>query len=258
MRTTDAILKELGSDNIDLTPELLADAARDEAAVARLVALCDRGAERARSLTAHEANLVRWAPYVFAEVGCPTLIRPLVALFSLKERFAHHLLSEYAAYDAPSIFLRLAGADVTKAFASVVRAREADPELRVTPLLACGAAWAHGVLSRDEALAPLRAELRRLAGPAVAETEPQAWFDTVLDAALDLHPADLRDELAAAAETWELDESWEEELREALADTRQDALLRFRESFPRFDKAVEFVERWDALDAELDADESAR
>ncbi len=255
MRTPDAILKELGSDNIDLTPELLADAAGDETVVAKLVALCDRGAEKPRALTAYEANLVRWAPYIFAEVGCPTLIRPLAGLFSLKERFAHHLLSEYAAYDAPIIFMRLAGAEVTKAFSSVVRSQGADPELRVTPLLACGAAWAHGLLSRAEAIEPLRAELTRLARPEIAETEPQAWFDIVLDAALDLHPEDLKDELAAAAATWELDESWEDELREALGETQQDARLRFRDSFPRFDKAVEFVERWDQLDAELDEGE---
>ena len=252
MRTPDAILKELGSDNIDLTPELLADAAGDETVVAKLVALCDRGAEKARSLTAYEANLVRWAPYVFAEVGCPTLIRPLVGLFSLKERFAHHLLSEYAAYDAPIIFMRLGGADVTKSFAAIVRSQGADPELRVTPLLACGAAWAHGLISRDEALAPLRAELVRLAKPEIAESEPQAWFDIVLDAALDLHPEELREELSAAAATWELDASWDDELREALSGTQQDARLRFRDSFPRFDKAVEFVERWDQLDSELD------
>lgn len=253
MRTTDSILKELGSDNIDLTPELLADAAGDPAVLEKLVALCDRAAEKPRSINSYEGNLVRWAPYIFAEVGCPTLIRPLVGLFSLKERLADHLLGGYSAYDAPSIFMRIAGADTPKAFAGVVRAKDAAAELRVAPILASGAAWAHGIIDREAALAPLRAELVRLAKPETAEGESQAWLDTLLDAALDLHPAELVEELGAAAKTWELDAEWEEELKGALADTQQSARLRFREEFPRFDKAVEFVERWEQLDAEIDA-----
>lgn len=253
MRTTDAILKELGSDTIDLTAELLADAAGDEAVVAKLVATCDRAAEKPRAMTAYETNLVSWSPYIFAEVGCPTLIRPLVALFALKERLAHHLLGGYAGHDAPSIFMRLAGAEVTKAFAAVSRSQEAAPELRIAPFLAGATAWAHGIIDRDTALAPIRAELVRLANPAIAETEPQSWFDSVLDTALDLHPAELKAELDAAAKTWELDEEWETELAEALADTQQNARLRFREAYPRFDKAIEFIERWEQIDAEADA-----
>lgn len=252
MRTPDAILKELGSDNIDLTPELLADAAGDESVVATLVTLVDRVAEKPRSATSYESNLVSWAPYVFAEVGCSTLIRPLAALYSQKGRFTDHLLGGYASYDAPSIFLRLAGQDVAKAFASVLRSREAAPELRVAPIMAAGAAWAHGLISRDEALAPLRAELNRLAKPESPEEEEQEWLDIVLDAALDLHPEELKTELAAVAENWGLDEDWDAELTEALADTQRNALLRFRENYPRFDKAIEFVERWEELDAELD------
>ena len=224
--------------------------------MAKLVAVCDRAAEKPRAMTAYETNLVSWSPYIFAEVGCPTLIRPLVGLFALKERLAHHLLGGYAASDAPSIFMRLAGAETPKAFAAVLRSKDAAPELRIAPILASGAAWAHGLVDREAALAPLRAELvgygqtRRLRKPRLRRGWTSCWTPRST-----CTTAELTEELAAAARTWELDESWDEELAEALADTQQNARLRFREAYPRFDKAVEFIERWDELDDEAESGE---
>lgn len=257
MRTPEQIIKELGVDDVDLSAELLADATHDETVVAKLVALCDRAAEKPRSLTAHEANLVSWAPYIFAEIACPTFIRPLLGVCKLKDRLARHLLGGYAAFDMPCIFVRLAGDEVTKKFTSLLRTRDAAPELRIAPIMACACAWAHGIVGRDDATALLRAELKRLADPETAEAESDEWLDAVLDAALDLNPSDMRAELDAVAATWGFDEAWTVELEEACAIDMRDTHIALRSAYPRLDKAIDFVERWAELDAEEDADPQA-
>lgn len=252
MLSTDDILRRLGADDPELDEALFAAAAASPEVIAKLSALCERAASRPRSLTSHDGNLVAWAPYVFAEAGDPDTLRPLLGVCRLRERHARHVLGGYAAYDLPSIFLRLAGDGVTTRLASLLRTRDAAPELRIAPAMACVAAWAHGLISREEALKPLREELARLADPEIAEAESDVWVDTVLDAALTAHPADLKDALDAAAETLGLDESWDDEYAGAAKETLEETRLALRSEYPRLGKAVGFIAGWDAIDAEAD------
>ena len=88
------------------------------------------------------------------------------------------------------IFLRLAGAEVGQKFGSLVQTYRGAPEVRVAPILAAGAAWAHGLISRNSALAPAARGTGTHGGDSYAEAQDDEWFDTLLDAALGLNPGD--------------------------------------------------------------------
>lgn len=252
MSTPDAILAQLGSDSIELSPELFAEAAKNPEVIAKLVALVKRAAEKPGSFSKRETNIVSWAAYIFAENGSPELVAPLLALGDLKEDDARKFTGAYADYDLPVIFLRLGGAEVGKVFGSLIQTYNGAPEVRVAPILAAGAAWAHGLISREAATAPLREELERMANDSYAEAQDDEWFDTLLDAALGLNPGDLEDELNALSEYWGLEDDWDAEFAEAAQEAEEDTKARLREMFPRFTTAMQFIERWDAIDAEGD------
>jgi hypothetical protein len=250
MIPSDDLLAKLGSDSIEPSEALFSSAAKNPEVVAKLVALVKRAAEKPGSFSKRETNLVSWASYVFAENGSAELIAPLLALGDLKEDDARKFTGAYADYDLPVIFLRLGGAEVGKKFGPLVQTYNGAPEVRVAPLLAAGAAWAHGLISRAEATAPLREELERMANDSYAEAQDDEWFDTLLDAALGLNPGDLEDELSALSEYWGLEDDWDAEFVAASQETEEDTKARLREMFPRFSTAMQFVERWDAIDAE--------
>lgn len=250
MYTTESILRELGSDAIEPSPALFAAAAADEGALESLVALVNRAATAPKSLNKAEVNRVSWAPYVFAENGGARFVAPLVALGGLKAEAVRKFTGAYADYDLPSIYLRLGGKSVVTAFGPVVQTFEGAPEVRIAPILAAGAAWAHGLIKRDAALALMLDELTRMSDELYADAQDDEWLDAVLDAALELHPAGLEDALEELREYWGLEADWDEELEAALDETEAEAKARLRESFPLFTKAVDFVERWEAIDAE--------
>lgn len=250
MISPDDLLAKLGSDSIEPSDALFGAAAKSPEVVAKLVALVKRAAEKPGSFSKRETNLVSWAAYVFAENGSPELIAPLLALGDLKEDDARKFTGAYADYDLPVIFLRLGGAEVGVKFGPLIQTYQGAPEVRVAPILAAGAAWAHGLISREAATAPLREELERMANDSYAEAQDDEWFDTLLDAALGLNPGDLEDELNALSEYWGLEDDWDAEFVEASQETVEDTQARLREMFPRFTAAMQFVERWDAIDAE--------
>jgi hypothetical protein len=250
MTSTDRILQQLGSDSSELTPELFAEAAKNPEVITKLVTLVKRAAEKPGSFSKRETNLVSWAGYVFAENGSPELIAPLLALGELKEDDARKFTGAYADYDLPVVFLRLGGAEVGTKFGALIQTYQGAPEVRVAPILAAGAAWAHGLISREAATAPLREELERMANDSYAEAQDDEWFDALLDAALGLNPGDLEDELSALGEYWGLEDDWDGEFVEASREAEEDTKARLRDMFPMFTTAMQFIERWDAIDAE--------
>lgn len=249
MHTTDSILRELGSDAIEPSPELFAAAAGDVATLDTLTALLSRAAVAPMSLNKSEVNRVSWAPYVFAENGSARFVAPLVALGGLKADVVRRFTGAYADYDLPSIYLRLGGREVVTRFGAVVQTYEGAPEVRIAPILAAGAAWAHGLISRREALAPLLDELARMSDEFYADAQDEEWLDAVLDAALELHPAGLEDALEELREYWGLEEDWDAEFAEAIEESEADAKARLRDAFPCFTRAVDFVSRWESIDA---------
>lgn len=252
MLSSDHILKELGSDSAELSAELFAAAAGNPDVLARMTALIARAVEKPGSLNKRDVNVVSWAGYVFAENGSAQSIAPLVALGGLKAKAVRPLIGAYADFDLPCIYLRLGGADVVTAFGPVVQTFEGAPEVRIAPILAAGAAWAHGLISRDAGLLLIREELARLTDEFYADAQDEEWFDTVLDAALELHPAGLEDALEALREDWDMQEDWDEELAEALEESEAEAKARLRDTFPLFTKAIAFVDRWEQIDAEAE------
>ncbi len=250
MTNSESILRDLGSDTLEPSPELFEAASRDEVVIAKLTELLDRSVARPGSLSRREVNVASWAPYVFAQNGSPALLRPILAVGSLREEAARPLLGAYADRDLPVILLRLAGNTVAEVAAPLVQTYRGAPEVRVAPILAAGAAWAHGLISREAALAPLRDELERMANDSYADAQDDEWLDTVLDAALLLNPAGLEDSLEALREYWGMEDDWDEELEACLEQTEEEVTSRLRELFPTLTRAIEFVERWDAIDAE--------
>ena len=57
-----------------------------------------------------------------------------------------------------------------------------------------------------------------------------------------------------SANTGGLQDDWDAEFAEAAGESEEDTKARLRGQFPRFTRAIEFVERWDKIDAEDDAD----
>lgn len=250
MYTTERILRELGSDAIEPSPALFAAAAADGATTDALVTLVNRAASAPQSLTKSEVNRVSWAPYVFAENGGARFVAPLVALGSLKAGPVRRFTGAYADYDLPSIYLRLGGKSVVAAFGPVVQTFEGAPEVRIAPILAAGAAWAHGLIKRDAALTLMLEELTRMSDETYSDAQDDEWLDTVLDAALELHPAGLEDALEELRDIWGMEEDWDAELEAALDETEAEAKARLRDTFPIFTTAVDFVGRWETIDAE--------
>ena len=132
LRTPDAILKELGSDNIDLTPELLADAANDEAVVAKLVAVCDRAAEKPRAMTAYETNSQSWSPYIFAGSGLPDADRPACRVVPAEANVSRTTYYwGLRLWTCRAFSVRLAGGDA-EGFRRRVAVKGRGSELRIT------------------------------------------------------------------------------------------------------------------------------
>lgn len=254
MTDTERLLRDLGSDSVELSPELFAAAAQDEGVLAKLRELLLREADRPGSLSRREVNLASWAAYVFAENGSPALLAPLLAAGGLREDAARRVFGAYADRDLPCILLRLAGDTVADATTPLLQTYRGAPEVRVAPVLAAGAAWAHGLISREAALRPLREELERMANDSYADAQDDEWLDTLLDAALFINPAGVEDDIEALREYWGLEDDLDAELAAAEEETEDAVKSRLREMFPLFTRAMQFVERWDAIDAE-DGDE---
>lgn len=250
MSDSENILRQLGSDSVELTPELFAAAARDPEVLAKLESIVKRAAESAGSVSKREVNLVSWAPYIFAENGSPERIPLILALGDLREKEAQKFFGAYADFDLPIILLRLAGERVGEVFAPLTSTYAGAPEVRVAPILAAGAAWAHGLISREAAIAPIRAELERMAHDSYADAQDDEWLDALLDAAVAINPGDLEDDIDLLREYWDLQEDWDEEFAETSAEFAEDTQERLRDLFPRFTTAMEFIERWDEIDAQ--------
>ena len=251
--TSKTLLDALGSDAIEPSDALFAAAAKDPAVITALRELAERAARNPRGPDARDVNRLSWAPYVFAENGDPALAAPLYALLDQKADDVRRFAGAYADFDLPSIMLRLAGAKVVPVFGQLVQTYRGAPEVRIAPLRAAAAAWAHGLISRREALAPFVEELGRMADESYAEIQDDEWFDTLLDAVLEVHPAGLEETVEALREEWGLQEDWDAELAEALEESEAAARSRLRETFPRFDRAMPFIERWDVIDS-MDAE----
>ena len=247
--TSEDILKALGSDSVELTPELFARAAAEPEVIAKLVELARRAAEKPGSVGKRETNLVSWAAYVFAENGSRDLAAPLFALCDTRADSVRKFAGAYADLDLPVIFLRLAGAEVTPVFGQLVQTYGGAAEVRIAAIRAAGAAWAHGLVSRDAALLPLIEELGRMCDENYAEVQDDEWFDTLLDAALELNPDGLEDALEALREYWNMQDDWDAELEDALAEPLEATAARLRDTFPRFTGAMQFIDRWDVIDA---------
>lgn len=252
MNDTERLLRDLGSDAVELSPELFAAAAKDDGVIAKLREILLREADRPGSLSRREVNLASWAAYVFAENGSPSLLAPILAIGGLPEDAVRRVLGAYADRDLPVILLRLAGDTVADTTTPLLQTYRGAPEVRVAPILAAGAAWAHGLLSRDAALKPLREELERMANDSYADAQDDEWLDTVLDAALFLNPAGVEDDIEALREYWGLEDDLDAELAAAEDEQEEDVKSRLRDMFPLFTRAMQFVERWDAIDAEED------
>lgn len=250
MIPAERILSDLGSDTLAPTPEFFAAAASDPRVLAALRDLAARAVRDPRALRRDERNRVSWAPYVFAENGSPEIAAAFFELGDHPEDRTAPLLGEYAEHDLPCLLLRLAGARVHEVFGRWVQTYRGAPEFRAAPLLAGGAAWAHGLISRERALVPLREELSRMADEAYADAQDETWLDTLLDVVLELHPAGLDEELDELAEHWGLEGDWEDELAEAATETESQARARLRDTFPRLATVADFVSRWERIAAE--------
>lgn len=253
--TPDDIYKTLGSDSVELTPELFAEAAKSPEVLEKLKALVTRAASQPSSLGKIDTNRVSWAAYVFAENGSKAFAAPLFALCDTKAEPARKFAGAYADLDLPVIFVRLAGKEVVNVFGQLVQTYGGAAEVRVAAIRAAGAAWAHGLISRREALTPLVEELSRMCDETYAEVQDDEWFDTLLDVALELNPDGLEDALEALREYWDMQDDWDAELEDALEESLDDAQARLREIFPLYTHAMQFIDRWDVIDsAEDDAE----
>lgn len=246
--TSADILKALASDSIEPTPELFATAAKDPAVLERLAEIAGRAASNPKNVFGRDVNVASWAAYVFAENGDRSLAKPLYAMLDLPADAVRKFAGAYADFDLPIIFLRLAGKDVTPVFGQLVQTYGGAAEVRVAPLRAAAAAWAHGLISRREALLPFIDELGRMCDEGYADIQDDEWFDTLLDAALEIGPAGLEDSLEALREYWNMQDDWDAELAEATLDETV-VKERLQTTYPLLHHAMDFIARWDDIDA---------
>ena len=246
--TSDDILKALGSDSMEPSADLFAAAAASPEVLEKLRSLLKRVADTGGSVSKRETNIASWAAYVFAESGSKEAVPALYALLDTKAEVATKFAGAYADLDLPVIFLRLAGKDVVDTFGQLSQTYGGAAEVRASAFRAAAAAWAHGLISREAALLPMIDELGRMCDEGYAELQDDEWFDTLLDAALEIHPAGLEDSLEALREYWDMQDDWDAEIAEALEESQEDALARLRATYPIFTRAMQFVDRWDEID----------